>query len=153
MRKKNITTLNLNEFLPYRLSVVANKVSRALANLYSERFNVTVHEWRVMAVLGQQPGLSADQVCAKTEMDKVSVSRAVTKLLKKKHIERNVYAKDRRRSNLKLSNNGHKVYDKIVPLALEFETRLVQSLAKNELEQLSVLLKRLNNSIADIGYE
>ena len=75
--------LNLKEFLPYRLSIVTNRISASFARLYSEKFNLSIPEWRVMAVLGQQPGLSADEVCSETEMDKVPVSRAVTKLLDK----------------------------------------------------------------------
>ena len=56
-----------------------------------------------MAVLGQQPGLSADEVCSETEMDKVPVSRAVSKLLKKGLLKRDFSGDDRRRSILHLS--------------------------------------------------
>ena len=48
--------LNLKEFLPYRLSIVTNRISASFARLYSEKFNLSIPEWRVMAVLGQQPG-------------------------------------------------------------------------------------------------
>ena len=74
-------TLQLEEFLPYRLSVLTNTVSRAIAHLYSERFSLTVPEWRVIAVLGGSPGLSAAQVAERTAMDKVAVSRAVNSLV------------------------------------------------------------------------
>ena len=54
--------LDLDQFLPYRLSVLTNRISRGLAALYSERFDISVTEWRVIAVLGRYPGLSANNV-------------------------------------------------------------------------------------------
>ena len=86
--------LDLQKFLPYKLSIVTNKVSSKLANIYSDRFGLSIAEWRVMAVLGQNCNLSADEVCAMTEMDKVSVSRAVTKLLEKKLLVRKFSKED-----------------------------------------------------------
>jgi DNA-binding MarR family transcriptional regulator len=69
--------LDLDRFVPYKLSVLSNRVSDAIARHYSERFGLSIPEWRVMAVLGQKPGLSARDVAARTAMDKVQVSRAV----------------------------------------------------------------------------
>ena len=73
--------LDLEHFLPYRLSVLSNRVSDAIARVYSERFALGVTEWRVMAVLGRYPDLSASEVAQRTAMDKVAVSRAVARLL------------------------------------------------------------------------
>src|SRR3954469_13741602 len=73
--------LDLEHFLPYRLSVLSNRISSAIAREYSQRFGLGVTEWRVMAVLGRYPGLSANQVATRTAMDKVAVSRAVARLL------------------------------------------------------------------------
>lgn len=134
---------DLNDFLPYRLSALTNRISRAFAQLYSERFDLTVPEWRVMAVLGQEPGLSADQVCARTEMDKVSVSRAVARLLEKGHVLREYARSDRRRSELKLSPRGRVVYRQIIPLGLGYEAGLLSALSTAERRKLVSLLGRL----------
>jgi DNA-binding MarR family transcriptional regulator len=144
MSKAKPKPLNLKEFLPYRLSIVTNKVSRNLGNMYSDKFDLSIAEWRVMAVLGQDKDLSADEVCLNTEMDKVTVSRAVTKLLDKKHIERQFSDQDRRRSMLRLSGSGYAVYTQIVPLAREYEERLLEGLSKQEQQQLNRLLDKLN---------
>ena len=61
--------LNLDRFMPYRLSVVTNRVSSAIAQHYSQRFNLSIPEWRVIAVLGQNPGLSASQVAERNRVD------------------------------------------------------------------------------------
>ena len=131
--------LNLKEFLPYRLSIVTNRISASFARLYSEKFNLSIPEWRVMAVLGQQPGLSADEVCSETEMDKVPVSRAVTKLLDKGLLNREFSGRDRRRSILSLSEAGYGMYAQIVPLALSYEADLKAVLTAGE-QQLEKLL-------------
>ncbi|MGI9229099.1 MAG: MarR family winged helix-turn-helix transcriptional regulator [Gammaproteobacteria bacterium] len=144
MSRKNSKPLKLKTFIPYQLSVVTNKISTAFARLYSERFDLSVHEWRVMAVLGEQPRLSADQVCAATEMDKVTVSRAVARLLEKKLLDRSYAPEDKRRSVLTLTTTGHAAYSRIVPLALQFEQDLEQALSKAELKQLQNCLAKLN---------
>src|ERR1043166_3536149 len=74
--------LDLPRFLPYRLSVLTNRVSSAIARHYSERFGLSIPEWRVMAVLGSVSDLSAREVASRTAIDKVQVSRAVASLLK-----------------------------------------------------------------------
>ena len=136
--------LNLKEFLPYRLSIVTNRISASFARLYSEKFNLSIPEWRVMAVLGQQPGLSADEVCSETEMDKVPVSRAVTKLLDKGLLNREFSGTDRRRSILSLTEAGYSMYTQIVPLALAYEVELKAALTDEEQAQLDVLLNKLS---------
>ena len=142
MSKQN-PSLNLKEFLPYQLSIVTNRISASFARLYSEKFNLSIPEWRVMAVLGQQPGLSADEVCSETEMDKVPVSRAVSKLLNKGLLNRELSGRDRRRSVLHLSEAGYGMYAQIVPLALAYEVELKSALTGEEQAQLDVLLDKL----------
>ncbi len=136
--------LQLQEFLPYRLSVLTNKLSVTLAAMYADRFELTVPEWRVMAVLGQLPGLSADQVCAATEMDKVTVSRAVARLSDSGRLRRGTSEQDRRRSVLSLSAAGEEVYRQVIPLAREFEQEILAELGEEDRRTLDRLLKMLD---------
>jgi DNA-binding MarR family transcriptional regulator len=137
------TVLELDRFLPYRLSVLSNRISQDIAGLYGERFDLGVTEWRVMAVLGRYPDLSATEVAERTAMDKVAVSRAVTSLLADGRLRRRTHGKDRRRSVLSLSTKGLRVYDEIVPLALAYERRLLDGLPADERAALHRLLSRM----------
>ena len=110
--------LILEDFLPYRLSILSNTISTMIAQIYEERFGLSIPEWRVIAILGRFPGLSAVEVAERTLMDKVAVSRAVTKLVKNGRIDREFADADRRRSILNLSEEGRRVHDEIAPLAL-----------------------------------
>lgn len=135
--------LELEKFLPYRLSIVAQTVSGALARQYADRFGLTVPQWRVMAVLGRFQPISANGVCEKTVMDKVAVSRAVAAMLKRGLIERAVDKADRRRSALRLTRRGRAVHRQIVPLALDYERRLLGGLSLQERTALHAALDRL----------
>jgi len=90
------TKLDLDYFMPYRLSVLTNRVSSAIARHYSDRFDLSIPEWRLIAVLGQAPGLSARQLAQRTAMDKVEVSGAVASLLADKRLSRAAHKSDGR---------------------------------------------------------
>ena len=143
MKKNTDSTLLLGDFLPYRLSVLSNRISRAIADGYEEQFQLSLPEWRVMAVLGGEPELSAAQVAERTAMDKVAVSRAVNKLLESGRLERHFAASDKRRSVLTLSEGGKAIYRDIIPIALGYERKILDKLSINERETLSVLLDKL----------
>jgi len=135
--------IELERFLPYRLSVLTNLVSGAIADVYQERFNLTIPEWRVIAVLARHPGLSAADVAAHTRMDAVAVSRAVTRLLRAGRIRRSIAVEDRRRSVLCLSVAGAAVYGEIAPIALRYERSLLDGLAAAEITALDSILGKL----------
>jgi DNA-binding MarR family transcriptional regulator len=135
--------LILEKFLPYRLSVLSHTISTNIARVYEKRFGISIPEWRVIAILGRFPGLSAVEVADRTLMDKVAVSRAVTKLIKNGRIDRQFADADRRRSILNLSEEGRKVHNEIAPLALQFERELLQDISEEDYEIFNSILERL----------
>jgi DNA-binding MarR family transcriptional regulator len=143
--------LILEDFLPYRLSITSHTVSTNIARVYEKRFGVSIPEWRVIAVLGRYPGLSAVEVADRTLMDKVAVSRAVTKLIKTGRIDREFADADRRRSILNLSEEGKKVHNEIAPLALEFEQQLVQNISEDDYEKFNSVLEQLLDKARLLG--
>ena len=135
--------LRLENFLPYRLAILSHTVSTTIAHVYDKRFALSIPEWRVIAILGRFPGLSAVEVAERTLMDKVAVSRAVTKLIKNGRIDREFADADRRRSILNLSEEGRRVHDEVAPLALQFERELLSGLDDDEREKLNSIMDRL----------
>ncbi len=146
-----VATLELERFLPYRLSLLSNRISQTIADLYAERFGIGVTEWRVIAVLGRYAGLSANEVAERTAMDKVAVSRAVARLLERGLIERDTHGDDRRRSVLALSGEGLAVHAQVAPLALDIEQRLLDGLDDDERDALQRLLDKLGSGIARVA--
>ncbi len=143
------SVLALERFLPYRLSVLSNTLSSAIARTYQSRFGLSVTEWRVLAVLGRHPGLSASEVAERTAMDKVAVSRAVNALLESNRLLRDTHEGDRRRSVLELSADGRAIYQQVAPAALAFEAALLGDFSDAERRQLFSLLDRLEANRAE----
>jgi DNA-binding MarR family transcriptional regulator len=143
--------LELEHFLPYRLSILSNRISQTISGLYGQRFGLAVTEWRIMAVLGRYPELSAGEVAERTAMDKVAVSRALARLLERGLVQRDTHGDDRRRSVLELSPVGYTVYDEVAPMALECERRLLAGLDENDRAQLDMLIAKLAEGIGNIS--
>jgi len=135
--------LELQEFLPYRLFVLANALSERLSRRYRDDFGLTAPEWRVMAALGNAGSASASEIVAISRMDKVAVSRAVKGLVKAGHAVGATDRTDRRRTILGLTPQGERVYRAIVPSALAFERAIIAQLEKDELTCLDAVLARL----------
>ena len=142
--------LDLDRFLPYRISVLQLAVSRCLARIYGKRFNLTRHEWRAVAVLGQEQPLTANGLCARTNMDKVQVSRAVAGLVAAKLVARRPDARDRRRGLLNLTPEGRAIYREIVPLVLARERELLAALSAAEVRDFERVLGKLQARAAEL---
>jgi DNA-binding MarR family transcriptional regulator len=138
-----LQALELENFLPYRLSILAQLVSESLHDLYAEPFGLSVTQWRVMAALGRFAPLTASEVGQRIVMDKVAVSRAVASLKERGLVERATDRHDRRRVSLKLSNRGRAMHARIVPLALGYEDRLYKALGTDERRAFNALSDRL----------
>lgn len=135
--------LELENFLPYRLSILAQIVSESLHDLYAQPFGLSVTQWRVMAALGRFAPLTASDVGQRIVMDKVAVSRAVAGLMQRGLIERAADRADRRRASLRLSARGRTMHARIVPLALTYEDRLYDVLSTEERRSFDALTERL----------
>jgi DNA-binding MarR family transcriptional regulator len=136
--------LDLDRFVPYRLSVLTNRVSSAIARQYSDRFELTIPEWRAMAVLGGTSRLSAREVAERTAMDKVQVSRAIESLMRARRVQREADASDGRVMRLSLTPKGRAIYDEVVPLALHLEELFLSALTLQERRTLETLMDKLS---------
>lgn len=135
--------LTLERYLPYRLSILSNRVSGRIAETYVDKFALSITEWRIMAVLGEYPGISADEVSLKTQIEKSILSRAIAKLLGRHLVARELSPRDRRRSMLSLTDTGQAVYDEIVPVAYQMEQELLECFSTEERQAFSELVDRL----------
>lgn len=140
---RNHLPLELERFLPYRLSILSNTISQAIARDYQQQFSLSMTEWRVMAVLARYEPLSAREVAEHTAMDKVAVSRALSRLVEAGRVDRQRHDGDRRRSVLRLSEEGWRVHDVVAPLARTHEQRMLAQLDAAEIAILARILDKL----------
>lgn len=135
--------LQLDRFLPYQLSIASNAVSNRIAEIYRDRFDLKVPEWRIMAVLGDTGPATQRELAERTLMDKVAVNRACRTLAERGFVEREPNATDGRSHHLELTAQGRTIYDRIMPLTLQMEQQLFASFSAAERDTFVRLLTRV----------
>lgn len=134
----------LETFVPFQLSVLSNIIGEGISHAYRRQYGLSVTEWRVLAIVGRFPGLTASEVMARGAMDKVAVSRAVNKLLARGLMERSAHSEDRRRRPLSLTTGeGRALFRAVVPRAIDYEQALLAALTEDERRDLSIVLEKL----------
>ncbi len=139
---------NLESFLPYRLSLLSNRVSEAIANSYRQTYQISMSEWRLILILGQYPNSTATELMEYTAMDKVRVSRAVKRLIEKQLISARSHASDGRSRRLYLTTSGEGVRTDVIPKARICEAELITSLKAEEVKVFSKLIDKLLHTTA-----
>ncbi|MBN7827353.1 MarR family transcriptional regulator [Bowmanella dokdonensis] len=105
---------------------------------------MSIPEWRILAILGEEESLSAVEIVQRTAMDKVAVSRAVKKMLDKGRLIKAQDDKDNRRFALALSEAGRNLYSEVVPIAIAYEEKLIADLSAEQIEQMDSLFNHLD---------
>lgn len=139
----------LNDFLPFQLAQLSARVSREFSGLYSERFGISVPEWRLVAHLSQVEGpVSVREIYQKVGMDKSKVSRAATRLEKRGFVVKSTSDHDRRLIELRLSASGRDMVHVLTPIALAFEARFLSVLGTKSADFRAAL----DTLLADTGH-
>ncbi len=146
---EHVDPLDLEHFLPYRLSRLSNQISRGIAVGYQKQYGLSIAEWRVMAVVARYPNSNASELVTHTAMDKVALHRAVHSLCDKNLLERHENNQDRRQRLLQLSNQGRHLHDAVAPRALDYERQLLSKLQRQEIRQLYQLLDKLDDKLLE----
>jgi DNA-binding MarR family transcriptional regulator len=140
--------LDLQQYFPYRLARLAEQVSLAVAEVYSERFDLTRQEWRVLALLGMRQEIATKEIGPLTTLDKMQVSRAVQGLEARGIVSRKHDPDDRRELIVSLTSAGGALYRKIVPFALAREAKLLAVLTQDEIKTLDRAMRKLSSVLA-----
>lgn len=148
-----MTTLKLDQFLPYRLSIVSNRVSAAVASTYQALFGLRIPEWRLVAIIAETDGATQQALGLATRMDKVTVSRAAATLVERGLVERRPNATDQRSHLLSLTAAGRTLYENVAPKALELEAQVFAGFTKAEIASFRAMLDRLETSAAPFDPE
>jgi DNA-binding MarR family transcriptional regulator len=135
--------LVLDDFIPYRLSVTSNLVSDSIARTYESLFELTIPEWRLIAVIAESDGITQQAIGRQTRMDKVTVSRAAIALVERGLLARRANADDRRSHLLDLTAAGRDLYAVVAPKALDLEQRIFSQFAPDEVATFTAMLRRV----------
>ncbi len=133
----------LEDFIPYKLAVVANRLSQSVGRLFEAEFDIQIPEWRILMALYAYGSLVFNEVVDRTSMDKARVSRAQKRLADVGLIATTTDPGDRRKLILALTAKGRRMCAEILPKAAEREHWFLQVLTHAEHRQLDVILDKL----------
>jgi len=136
-------SLSLNQFFPYRFAMLQQAISENIASVYTGEFDLSRHEWRVLAILGEQSGLSAKQITLLTSLEKMQISRAINRMRANDLVKETINAKDKRFTQLYLTDKGKEIYLILVPRVLKKEQELLSVLSNDEQKDLNQLIDKL----------
>ncbi|MDZ7853875.1 MAG: MarR family winged helix-turn-helix transcriptional regulator [Halomonas sp.] len=143
--------LDLNQFLPYRLNRLADRISDELERMYAQRYELNVAQWRVLAWLSHCDDLTAKKVCTYTNMDKARVSRAVQALVDRGLVSRTPSVRDQRVHELHLTGDGAELLSRLIPQAQDWEAELVATLSVGEYRDLLNAMGKLERQLERMG--
>ena len=139
-------TFILEDFFPYRLALLSNRISTDFAKLYGAEFGISLSEWRVMAHLAQQKKVSVREIYTRVGMDKSKVSRAAARLEAAGIVLKKVNSADKRLIELSLTSKGHAMMAKIAPMSRAFEDDVLAALPAAQRKALDQALDILLNA-------
>lgn len=143
----------LDDSVFFKLVRVVNLTARPFNEGIGHQHGLSLSDWRVMTVVGSHPGTTASEVCARTGMDKMSVSRAIAALARKRRVSRRPDPNDGRRTLLELSGSGQRLFDQIAAGARVREQQLFGQISPQDRVRLGETLDRLIDALrtADAG--
>ena len=139
--------IDFDNFLPFSLTAIANRIARSASRTYLRRFGIGINEWRTMANLRAWPGITANMICHRSGLDKAAVSRSLKLLEDAGMVCSSVDSGDVRGRSMKLTEKGDELHDRVILVALERETRLLTGFTPLERAQLLSFVTRLDENM------
>ena len=133
----------LENFLPYRILEVAQGISRRIARVLHDDWDMSLAEWQVLASLARDGAVSVREVEPRTLLDTVAVSRAAKRLTDRKLIKRDVNKQDKRLVVLKTTKKGRDTASDIGHQVMLLEVEFLKGMNVQDRIRLSQMLKSL----------
>ncbi len=106
-------------------------------------FEITTEQWMILNRLFEEPGINQKELSERTLKDQGALTRTLDRMEKKGLVKRQVNPTDRRSFLISLTEDGHALRNRIVPMALECIEEAVKGFTAAEIAALVTLLKRL----------
>lgn len=135
--------INHGRYAPALINFLANKLAAGASSSYRREFGVGVTEWRILSKLAGEDACTAQEICQYFDLDKGLVSRTIKSLVDNGSVTVTTEPAGDHRRTIILTKSGRALHDRIIELALDRETVLLDCLEENEVETLIDLLRRL----------
>ncbi|SFT99669.1 MarR family winged helix-turn-helix transcriptional regulator [Sedimentitalea nanhaiensis] len=138
---------NLSGFLPYKLAVLASRISKVLSTIYEERFGLSMPEWRVLVHVARCEKVSVRDIHNCVNLEKPRVSRAVAKMVEAGLLAKTASTRDQRLVEIELTEAGQRVLNDIIPEAMSFQARLMGAFSEDEASHFDDLIEQLHDEL------
>jgi DNA-binding MarR family transcriptional regulator len=123
--------LTIKDLLSYRIHQLANALSRGAAARYRREFDVSLMEWRTIALLGDFAPMTLKDLARQSGLDKGLASRVVSSLVQRGLVKRGT-ADDARQLALSLTPTGKKIFQGLMHSAGERDAAFRATLTEAE---------------------
>jgi DNA-binding MarR family transcriptional regulator len=147
-KRPNMRFMDRDASVPFLMVAVSNKLVASASQVYMRHYGLGIMEWRVVALLAADPGITGKDISVLSGVTAGSVSRAINALKRLRYLEASNDAEDNRRSFLKLNSAGMALHNRVIISALQRETLLLTGFSHAERRSLLDYLRRLLANIA-----
>lgn len=136
--------IGIRDLVSYRLARTSSLMSRGAALRYRRLFDVSLGEWRALALLAAKPGMSLIELSRAAGLDKAQMSRVIAALTERGLVLRTMTPRRGRAVELSLTRAGQTVYRGLIEEAAERDRAFRAALSPEELALLESALDKLS---------
>lgn len=129
--------------LSWRTYFLSHMIVKPVQIRVTEPYGISWVEWRILMTVAHAPGLAANEITSAWALDKMTVSRAVRRLLSLKMLKRGKDPNDSRRAPLFVDKKGQQIFDTVWPGAQAHYDEIMSALAPGEFETFCAIADKL----------
>lgn len=158
---RNGANLNVEDFLTFRLTRLSNSLRNNLTKPYLEEFELSLPEWRLLALVTRFSPLRFSELTQRSSMDKGQVSRTLRVMTDRGLTKTRVIAQRGSRSSealaapvsVAVTAKGKSLYKHVLPVAQRRQAQILEVLSQSERLALFSTIDKLYTVIGDASAE
>lgn len=142
---------DLANFIPYRISILSTLIRRALSEIYRVDPGLTESEWKVLTTIAHKGPLPSGDIGLHMTLDRMAISRALKRLIRLRLVARSPLERDRRMTEVRLSENGEFVFGALARKAAAIEKAIISPLSSGEASEFLRLIDKIEMNFRAYG--
>ncbi|HEX7869029.1 MAG TPA: MarR family transcriptional regulator [Chryseobacterium sp.] len=137
-------------------SIIFYNIDKAIRSYrnYAQRqlkfngFTITIDQWLIIKAILENPEITQNEIGNLVFKDNASVTRIIELLVKSEYVIRTIHSKDRRKTNLEVTDLGIKIIKDVQKIVEQNRAIALDGISKEELQIMNnALLKISENTI------
>lgn len=157
---RNAANLNVEDFLTFRITRLSNALRTGLTKRYLEEFDLSLPEWRLLALIARFAPLRFSEVTTRSSMDKGQVSRTLREMAKKGLTKmKSIRTPGSRAAEalaapvmVSITPKGKALYASVLPVARRRQAEILMTLTESERVALFNTLEKLFLTIGSAAF-